>query len=133
VNITSMPILYIMVGVGFAGKSTLSKKIAEHLRIPLISQDALLFEKEKELSLSGDDDEQWRMLLTLCQQRIKELMLAGQSVVFDNVNLKRAHRDELREIAKQANGKAVAIYLDTPEEILNKRQKNNAVTGERHD
>ena len=52
-----------MVGVGFSGKSTLAKKIAEHFDIPLISQDAMFFEKEKELNLDQDSDEQWRMLL----------------------------------------------------------------------
>lgn len=128
-----MPILYIMVGVGFAGKSTLAKKIAEHFNIPLVSQDALFFEKEKELNLNEDDDVQWRMLLTMCQQRIREFILEGRSVVFDHVNLKREYRDELRELAKQAGGKAVVIYLDTPEELLNSRQEANKISGERHD
>lgn len=122
-----------MVGVGFAGKSTLAKNIVERLNTTLVSQDALFFEKKKELNLVEDDDEMWRMLLDMCQQRIKELMTEGQSIVFDNVNLKRAHRDELRKIAREANGKAVVIYLDTPEELLNKRQDRNKISRERHD
>ena len=128
-----MPILYIMCGVGFAGKSTLAKNISEHLEIPLVSQDGLFFEKEKELNLNQDSDAQWEMLLGMCKQRIREIMTEGKSVVFDNVNLKHAHRDELREIAKEVGGKAVVIYLDTPEETLNKRQDRNKVTRERHD
>jgi len=128
-----MPTLYIMCGVGFAGKSTLAKNIAEHFNTPLVSQDSLFFEKEKELNLNEDDDETWQMLLTMCQEKIKELLTTGKSVVFDNVNLKREHRDELRQIAKEANGKAIIIYLDTPEELLNKRQDRNKVTRERHD
>lgn len=132
-KLKQMPILYIMVGVGFSGKSTLAKKIAEHLEIPIVSQDGLFFEKEKELNIDQDNDEQWRMLLDMCKQRIKEFMLSGKSVVFDNVNLRRSHRDELRKIADEAGGKAVVIYLDTSEEMLNKRQSNNKATGERHD
>lgn len=128
-----MPTLYIMVGVGFAGKSTLAKKIAERFNIPLVSQDGLFFEKEKELSLNQDDDAQWRMLLMMCQERIKELMLEGKSVVFDNVNLKREHRDELRGLAKESGGQAVVVYLDTSEEILNSRQHANKTSQERHD
>ena len=127
-----MPTLYIMVGVGFAGKSTLAKNISEYFKIPLVSQDALFFEKEKELNLDEDDDAQWQMLLNMCKQRIKELLSSGKSVVFDNVNLKKEHRDELREIAKEAISNAIIIYLDTPEEILNKRQDRNKVTRERH-
>ena len=122
-----------MCGVGFAGKSTLAKNIAKHFNIPLVSQDGLFFEKEKELNLNEDDDEQWQMLLDMCKQRIKEFLAASKSVVFDNVNLKRDHRDELRVIAREVGGKAVVIYLDTPEETLNKRQDRNKVTRERHD
>ena len=55
-----------MCGVGFAGKSTLAKNIAEHFNIPLVSQDGLFFEKEKEFNLNEDDDEQWQMLLNMC-------------------------------------------------------------------
>ncbi len=43
-----MPKLYIMSGVGFSGKSTLAKKIAEYTGATLVSQDGLFFEKEKE-------------------------------------------------------------------------------------
>jgi len=39
--------LYIMCGVGFAGKSTLAKKIAEYTGATLVSQDAMYFEKEE--------------------------------------------------------------------------------------
>ncbi|MBX4189880.1 ATP-binding protein [Candidatus Parcubacteria bacterium] len=128
-----MPILYIMVGVGFSGKSTLAKNISEYLKIPLVSQDALFFEKEKELNLDLDDEKQWEMLLNMCKQRIVKLLREGKSVVYDNVNLRRDHRDELREIAQEASAQTVVIYLDTPEETLNQRQDNNKVTKERHD
>jgi predicted kinase len=121
-----------MCGVGFAGKSTLAKKIAEHLNIPLVSQDALFFEKKNELNLKDSDDNQWQMLLDMCKQKIRELLIEGKSVVFDNVNLKRQHRDELKELARAAGAGAVVIYLDTPEEILNKRQERNFATNERH-
>lgn len=43
--------LYIMSGVGFSGKSTLAKKIADHTDAALVSQDGLFFEKEKELGI----------------------------------------------------------------------------------
>lgn len=68
----------------------------------------------------------------MCKQRIKEILSAGKSVVFDNVNLTLVHRDELRILAREAGAKAVVVYLDTPEEILNKRQDDNNVTRERH-
>src|SRR3990167_7901222 len=64
-------ILYIMCGVGFSGKSTLAKQIAEHTGAVLVSQDALFFEKEKELNLDQDSDEKWRMILAVWFVEIK--------------------------------------------------------------
>lgn len=127
------PILYIMCGVGFSGKSTLAKQIAEHTGASLVSQDALFFEKEKALNLDQDSDEHWRMLLDMCLERIKENLKAGKSVVFDNTNTRFEHREELREIAKSVGAETKVIFLDTPIEIQKERQQNNLKTGERHD
>lgn len=128
-----MPMLYIMCGVGFSGKSTLAKQIAEHFHIPLVSQDGLYLEKKDELKIDQDDDEQWRMLLDMCQERIKTHLAQGTSVVFDNVNLRREHRDELRVLAKAAGATTAVIFLDTPEAVLSARQEANKTSGEHHD
>lgn len=127
------PILYIMCGAGFSGKSTLAKEIAKHTGASLVSQDALFFEKEKELNLDQDNDEQWRILLDMCLDRIKENLEAGRSVVFDNTNTKFEHREELRELAKSIGAETKVVFLDTPIEIQKERQKKNQKTRERHD
>jgi predicted kinase len=127
------PILYIMCGVAFSGKSTLAKKIEEYTGATLISQDALFFEKEKELNLDQDSDKQWRMLLDMCLERIKENLSAGESVVFDNTNTKFEHREELRVVTESVGAKTKVIFLDTPMEIQKERQEKNLETGERHD
>jgi len=128
-----MPTLYIMVGVGFTGKTTLAKKISEHFSISLVSQDAIFFENKKQLNLIKDDDEHWEILLNMCKDKIRKLLKDGKSVVFDNVNLRRKHRDDLRTIAKEFGGKSVVVYLDTPEELLNSRQDKNKLSRDRHD
>lgn len=131
-----MPTLYIMVGVGFSGKSTLAQKIAEYLDIPLVSQDAIFHEIEDRHTFDNnnpEDKDKWRAVLDLSHERLSDFLSNGKSVVFDNVNLKLKHRNELRRIADKAGAKTVVIYLDTPEEILNKRQHDNKTTGERHD
>ncbi|MEK7183978.1 MAG: ATP-binding protein [Patescibacteria group bacterium] len=128
-----MPTLYIMCGVGFSGKSTLAKGIAAHFHIPLVSQDAMYFEKQAALEIDQDSDEEWRMLLGMCLQRIKELLQSGKSVVFDNVNLRKEHRDELRTLANEVGAQTVVVYLDTPEKTLLERQEKNKETGERHE
>ncbi len=129
----SMPILYIMCGVGFSGKSFLAKKIAEKTDSVLISQDAMYFENKDRLNIDEDSDEQWRMLLDMCIEKIKKNLLNGKSVVFDNVNTRLEHREELREIATSANADTKVVFLDTPLEVQKQRQSNNLTAKQRHD
>jgi predicted kinase len=128
-----MPKLYILCGVGFSGKSTLAKKIADHTGAVLISQDALYFEKEKELNLNLDSDEQWRMLLDMCLDRIRTSLKEGKSVVFDTTNTRYEHRDEVRKVALEVGVESIVIFLDTPIEVQKERQEKNKQTKERHD
>ncbi len=128
-----MPILYIMCGVGFSGKSTLAKQISEYTGAVLVSQDAMFFEKEKELNIDQDSDKEWAMLLQMCKERILENLKQGKSVVFDNINTRVEHREELRQLAQSAGATAKVIFLDTPIEVQKERQIKNKETGERHD
>lgn len=127
------PILYIMCGVGFSGKSTLAKKIAGHTRAVLVSQDGMYFEKKDELGVDQDDDGQWRMLLDMCLKRILENLSQGRSVVFDNTNTKFEHREELRRLAGRVGAETKVVFLDTPIEVQKERQERNKLTQERHD
>lgn len=132
-NTDRVPILYIMVGVGFSGKSTLSKKIAEHTHAIRISQDEVWVENQEALNLEKDSAEQWRMIVRLCEQKITEELKKGNSVVFDNTNLKRSYRDILRQLASSVGAVAKVIYLDTSEDVQRARQEANKLSGDRHD
>jgi predicted kinase len=125
--------LYILCGVGFSGKSTLAKKIADHTGAILVSQDALYFEKEKELNLNLDSDKQWRMLLDMCLDTIRTCLMEGKSVVFDSTNTRYEHREEVRNMALAANAESMVIFLDTPIQVQKDRQEKNKLTKERHD
>jgi predicted kinase len=128
-----MQTLYIMCGVGFSGKSTLAKKISEYTGAVLISQDQLFFEKEKELGLDIDSDNSWQILLNICKEQILSSLKAGHSVVFDSVNTKYEHRQEIRDLARIAGVKSKVVFLDTPIEIQRQRQENNKTSKARHD
>jgi len=121
-----------MCGVGFAGKSTLSKKIAEHKNGVLVSQDDIYFEKEKEWNLDENSDEDWDRVLNVSKERIKENLSNSNSVVFDHVNLKHSHRKELIDMAKEFEAKTIVVYLDTPLDIQKGRQLKNKETKKRH-
>lgn len=126
-----MPTLYIMVGVAFSGKSTLSRKIAEYTNATLVSQDALWFEKEKELKLE-DNSNNWKIIMALCEERMRSELSKGKSVVYDNTSLQFNERENLRNLAKSTNATAKVVYLDTPEEIQEKRWAENLLSNNRH-
>ncbi len=121
-----------MCGVGFSGKSTIAKKISEYKNAVLISQDDVWFEKENKWNLDESSDEDWDRVLKISKQKVKDELAKGNSVVFDHVNTKHSHREELRNIAKEFNTQAIVIYLDTPVDIQKKRQIKNTKTKERH-
>ncbi|MEK7606471.1 MAG: ATP-binding protein [Patescibacteria group bacterium] len=122
-----------MSGVGFSGKSTLSKKIAAHTGATLVSQDGLFFEKEKELNLNQDNGGHWRMLLDMCLERTRMLLSEGKSVVFDNINTQHQHREEVRAVALSVGAEPIVVFLDTPIEVQKGRQERSRITKERHD
>src|SRR5690242_5159424 len=97
--------LYIMCGLAFSGKSTLARKIAEHIPADLISFDKLWVEKDKEKTITKNA-EGWRYIRNLAQDKILVLLKSGKSVVYDDNNPRKEHREELRKIAKEAGVKA---------------------------
>ncbi len=129
----NVQILYIMVGVGFSGKSTLAKQIAENKKAVLVSQDDVWFEKEKEWEINEDSDEDWERVIKISEQKVKEFLMQGKSVVFDHLNHQLGHREGLRKIADECGAKAVVIYLDTPQKVREERKNKNLKTQERHD
>ena len=57
----------------------------------------------------------------------------GNSVVYDDNNVRLEHREELREIARRLGAEDVVIYLNTPLELIREREATNRETGERHE
>jgi len=132
------PVLYIVCGKAFSGKSTLSKKIAEKSGAEIVGRDKIYFAIEKMLELENspeeDDDKLWsKDLWPIAAQGVKNHLLLGRSVVFDDVCLRRWQRDELKGIASVANAETKLIYLDIPESVLRERKERNKTTKERHD
>jgi len=122
-----------MCGVAFSGKSTLAKKIAEYKKAVLVSQDKIWFIKEAELHLDWDSDEDWEKVQQISRVEVKETLMKGNSVVYDDISLKYTDRELLRNLAKECGAEAVLVYLDTPRSVQQERQSKNLETKERHD
>ncbi|MDP2651060.1 MAG: ATP-binding protein [bacterium] len=126
------PILYIMCGLAFSGKSTLAKAIAKHTGATLISQDAIWFEKLEEEKTTGNKPT-YNAVLNISRRKICEALALGRSAVFDNTNAGFNHREEFRQIANECGAKSFVVYLNVSDEELLRRQNANRITKERHD
>ena len=129
--------LIILCGQAFSGKSTLSKKLSEFYNAKIIGRDAVYFTLEELLAFENTPDEDdpslWKNLWPIAIQGIKNQLLTGTSVIFDDTCLFFSQREELRIIAEQAGIKSVLVYLDIPVEIRKARKEENKITKHRHD
>lgn len=126
--------VFIMSGLPFSGKSTLSKSLAKYLDIPRISFDETWLEIETERgSIPGSDAiEQWRYVCKVCEDKTKRLLESGTSVVYDNLGSSKKHRDEIKQLANEAGAESKIVYVDVSKEEVTKRRERNLDTKERH-
>lgn len=125
--------LYIMCGLPFSGKTTLAKQIAEKTDAKMIAFDWIWAEKKRELTPDVDKVEEWKFILREAYIRIRENLLSGNSVVYDDINVRKEHRDVLRKIASACNASFTIIYLNTTMKTIRERETRNKTFKERHD
>lgn len=121
-----------MCGLAFSGKSTLSRKISKQTGYKLIVFDKLWIETEKERSVP-QGAEGWRLIRDLAQEKVLATLKSGNSVVYDDNNPRKEHREELREVARKAGVESFVVYLDTPLAMIRAREEANRTLKDRHD
>jgi len=121
-----------MCGLAFSGKSTLAQEIAEHTVGEIIAFDKLWVEEDKIKPVPKNADG-WRHIRKVAQEKILKTLKEGKSVIYDDNNAKREHREELRNLAKQAGVESIVVYLDTPLEIIRAREEANKDSQNRHE
>ncbi len=121
-----------MCGLAFSGKSTLARKIAESTGSKRISFDELWLEKEKENPIPKGT-EGWKYIRNVAQVEVSRALKAGKSVVYDDNNPKKEHREEIREIGMKAGADVFIVYLNTPLDVIRTREETNKVTSDRHE
>ena len=124
--------LYIMCGLAFSGKSTLARKIVEQTGYKLIAFDKLWVETEKVRAVP-QGSEGWRLIRDLAQEKILNDLKSGFSVIYDDNNPKKDHREELRIVARKAGVESFVTYLDTPLDLIRTREEANRKTQDRHE
>lgn len=121
--------LYIMTGLPYSGKSTLTKKLVERFSFSVASMDEVIDENNFEIAEMTQED--WNYVYSEGYERLKKMLTEGKTVVLDLGNLKRSERDTARRIAESMDIPYKLIYVNTPPEEIKRRRLQNIETKER--
>lgn len=126
------PILYILVGLPFSGKSTLRDKIAELTTIRPFSFDKFWVELESTMNEKEKSKLSFEYVSELMRNAMTETLKEGYSVIYDSLNDTPDQREILIDLANKADADYLIIYLNTPIEVIKSRRDINESTAQRH-
>ncbi|QQS39108.1 ATP-binding protein [Candidatus Woesebacteria bacterium] len=121
--------LYILIGLPYSGKTTLTKELTKRFGFSGVSMDDIMDEKGYEVEEMTQDD--WNIVYSEGYKELKKLLSEGKTVVLDLGNLKRSERETAKNIAKSLNVGSKLIYLNTPLNEIRARWERNEQTKER--
>ena len=113
------------------------KGLSEKFGAKIIGRDVVYFALDKFLNLEQtpekDEDNLWINLWPIALQGVKNQLLSGNNVIYDDNCLRLHQREELKKIAEESSANSVVIYLATSAETIKARKEENKITNERHD
>ncbi len=129
-----MNTFFILCGLPFAGKTTLTKNLVDRLGFVSVNIDDVKFAHGYE-GVDDDDvpDKTWQEIYTDSYTQSKEALHAGKNVLYDSANLTRAIRDDVREHMKESGFPIKVLWFDIPADIVKERYRRNKETRERFD
>lgn len=130
---TDRPILYVLCGLPFAGKSTLARALAARLGIPSVAIDAINTERGLGLDLAPIATEQWTATYEEAFRRVADALRAGTSAIFDAGSFTCTQRDDLRTLASSCGAAARLIHVRVSPDVATARWRRNRLNGERYD
>ena len=128
---TRPPVLYLLCGLSFAGKSTLAKGLSEPLGAVIIEADRYIPVVEERLP-NASKIESWRAIQALARAAVREHLAVGKSVIYDDLMVDPRDREALELLARQARAAILVIFLDTPVEVVRERQRRASSKSENH-
>ena len=116
--------LYILCGLPYSGKTTLTKKLVELNGWQPVSVDAIM--KRENMWRKGHPTQaDWDFAYSEAYRQIEKYLTTGENVIFDCANLPKHERQNPKNIAAKLGYESKLIYLNiSREEILNRRQAN---------
>src|SRR5713226_7177230 len=126
------PILYIMCGLPFSGKTVLTNELSKRFGFQIVCIDTIREEKgfswEDNDKVTSDD---WKNIFDESYARTLRYLGEGKSVIYDSANQDRVSRDRLRKLAKSGNFESKVIFVDMAVDEVRKRWLKNQETKER--
>jgi predicted kinase len=113
------PHLFLLCGLPFSGKSTMSRALSERFGIPHVEVDRYV------VGTFGQDRKpeprDWLPAYRIAIDEIRSHLREGRSVVFDAVGHRRRHRHRMRRLASELGARMTIIYLDVGVEEARER------------
>ena len=128
-----MPLVYILCGLAFAGKTTLAKALVQRLGLSRVSIDEINTARGVGLDNAWISPEDWDLTYAESYRQLGQHLRAGHSVIYDAGNFNRAERDKARAVAAHSGSGALVIYVTTPEPVARERWQRNRLAHERND
>jgi cytidylate kinase len=127
-------LLIIISGLPCTGKTTLSRKIAQHFSIPLISKDEI---KESLFDSLGWQDRSWSKKLgiasyNLLDRFVESQVIFGRSLIVESNFMPQFSTKKFLYLKQKYDLKILQIYCQSDFRILLQRFKQRVESGERH-
>ncbi|MEX0998992.1 MAG: ATP-binding protein [Thermodesulfobacteriota bacterium] len=123
--------LYILTGLPYAGKTTLTTELVDRFGFNIVSTDNIIDDKVFEVKDMTQKD--WNVVYTEAYEQLKHFLSHSKDVIFDSANLKKSERNTAKEIATNCNTECLVIYLNTSKsEILARWSKNQQTNDRSH-
>src|SRR4051812_35820024 len=102
--------LYILAGLPYSGKTTLTKELLNRFGFFKVSMDDVIDEKGLEVEHMTQED--WNSVYSEGYEKLKKLLQEDKTVILDLGNLKRSERQTAKNIAKSLGKNFKLIYLN---------------------
>jgi SAM-dependent methyltransferase/predicted kinase/N-acetylglutamate synthase-like GNAT family acetyltransferase len=118
--------VFAMCGIAFAGKSTLARRVAEAMKLDLISLDTINAER----GLHGGEgipDARWEETSFIAMTRLRKCLEQGRGAVVDDTFSHRFLRERCQRVATSCGANFTIVLVDTPISVIQSRRHMNAV------